>query len=64
MNTEVSELGELIEKMLECGARTFKQQDVVQEFGCGANVTKIHYSLSLRITKAESPTGEVINYEY
>lgn len=62
MSTEVNELGDLIEKMLEQQALTFKQNDVVQEFGDDTDMVKVHYSLAIRITKVELSDGEVISY--
>lgn len=61
MSIEINDLGDLLLKMIEQGSTTFKQGDVVQEltFSDLENTAKVHFSLAIRITKAELPTGEV-----
>lgn len=60
MSNEVNDLGDLILAMLDQGSSTFKQCDVVQELLLEDGTAKVHFSIALRITKAELPDGEVI----
>ena len=60
-NIKVNDLGDLLLTMIEQGMITFKQGGVVQEltFPDSDGTAKVHFSLAIRITKAELPTGEV-----
>lgn len=60
MSNEVADLGDLLLAMIGQGSSTFKQGDVVQELLLEDGTVKVHFSIALRITKAELPNGEVI----